>query len=165
MELALANKQRCHRIDRARLKRVAELVMAAEGCEPDTELSAAIGDDAWIGDLNRQYRNTDAPTDVLAFPQDISPAGAGRLLGDVAISAETAERQAQEAGHGVAEELDLLLTHGILHLTGWNDETPTQRRRMMRRAETLLGWSRTGPGSPGVTAEALPRVPGRRRAR
>jgi probable rRNA maturation factor len=165
MSVLVANKQRRTRVDRARLEKVAWQVMAAEGCEPEAELSVAIGNDQWIRDLNRTYKGEDTPTDVLAFPQDMSPAGAGRLLGDVAISAETAERQAQEAGHGVAEELDLLLTHGILHLTGWNDETPTQRRRMMRRAETLLGWSRTGPGSPGVTAEALPRVPGRRRAR
>jgi len=155
MELALANKQRRHRIDRARLKRVAKLVMAAEGCEPDTELSAAIGDDAWIGDLNRQYRNTDAPTDVLAFPQDISPAGAGRLLGDVAISIETAERQAREAEHGVMDEVALLLAHGILHLTGWTDETPTQRRRMMRRVQELL---RQAEGAPAErTARGRPR--------
>ncbi len=92
---------------------------------------------------------------MLAFPQDMAPAGAGPLLGDVAISAETAERQAQEVGHGVAEELDLLLTHGILHLTGWNDETPARRRRMMRRAETLLGWPQAGPASPPRARKAL----------
>jgi probable rRNA maturation factor len=142
MTLVLANRQRRHPIDRARLKRVAELVMAAEGCEPDTELSAVIGDDAWIRELNRRYTNTDAPTDVLAFPQDISPEGAGRLLGDVAISMETAERQAREAGQELMDEVALLLTHGILHLTGWTDETPSQRRRMMRRAESLLEQAR-----------------------
>lgn len=147
MTLVLANKQRRHPVDRARLKRVAELVMAAEGCEPDTELSAAIGDDAWIRELNLRYKNTDAPTDVLAFPQDISPEGAGRLLGDVAISIETAERQAREAGQGLIDEVALLLTHGILHLTGWTDETPVQRRRMMRRAQDLLAQARTATGA------------------
>jgi probable rRNA maturation factor len=138
MTLELANKQRRHAIDRARLTRVAEIVMAAEGCGPDAELSAAIGDDAWIRGLNLKYKHTDAPTDVLAFPQDISPEGAGRLLGDVAISIETAERQAREAGQGLMDEVALLLTHGILHLTGWTDETSVQRRRMMRRAKNLL---------------------------
>jgi len=138
MEVALSNKQRRHPVDRVRLKRVAEVVMAAEGCEPDTELSVAIGDDLWIQELNQRYKNKDVPTDVLAFPQDISPAGAGRLLGDVAISIETAERQAREAGHELPEELALLLTHGILHLTGWTDDTPAQRRRMMERAQELL---------------------------
>ena len=138
MGVLVVNKRRGARIGRVRLRKVAREVMAAEGCDHDAELSVAIGDDKWIQDLNQRYKGSDSPTDVLAFAQDISPAGAGRLLGDVAISVETAERQAREAGHGTAEELDLLLTHGILHLTGWTDETPAQRRRMMRRAQELL---------------------------
>lgn len=142
MKVLVTNRQRRFRLDRRRLQRVALRTMEAEGCDPETELSVAIGSDEWIRELSRTYKSKDSATDVLAFPQDISPAGAGRLLGDVAISAETASRQAEEAGHGTAEELDLLLTHGILHLTGWDDDTPVKRRKMMARAESLLGWSR-----------------------
>ena len=123
--------------------------MAAEGCEPGAELSVAIGDDKWIRDLNRRYKGRDAATDVLAFPQSVGrhvpavarPAGEGGaapLLGDVAISVETAERQARAMGHPVRAELALLLIHGILHLTGWKDRTLAQRRQMMGRAEALL---------------------------
>ncbi len=112
--------------------------MAAEGCDPAAELSVVIGDDAWIQDLNRRYRGRQAPTDVLAFPAGETPAGEAPMLGDVAISAETAERQARQANHGLMEELELLLAHGILHLTGWEDETPEARRRMMQRAEQVL---------------------------
>jgi len=112
--------------------------MQAEGCHPEAELSIVIGDDAWIQELNRTYRKKDRPTDVLAFPQDPGPSGSP-LLGDVAVSAETAARQAEELGHGFERELALLVTHGILHLTAWDDKTPAQRRHMMQRAEEILG--------------------------
>jgi len=112
--------------------------MAAVGCHAEAEISVAIGDDEWIGELNRKYRSREEATDVLAFPQDISPGGHFQPLGDVAVSWETAERQARKAGHNLMEELELLLAHGILHLTGWRDETPGQRRRMRRRAQGLL---------------------------
>ncbi len=137
MTALVVNKQK-RRIRRRWLEELAEAVMEAEGCHPEAELSVVIGDDEWIQTLNQEYRKKDRPTDVLAFPQDLSPAGAAQLLGDVAISAETAARQAEEVGHSLERELALLLTHGILHLTGWSDETPGERRRMMRRAQELV---------------------------
>jgi probable rRNA maturation factor len=204
----LVNKQK-RRIARAGLLRVARAAMAAEGCDPGAELSLAIGDDAWIQELNRRYKGRNRPTDVLAFPQareptraksaaadrfapavggqrqgrsttssrfgrslllpprrgqqpaaaqhsqstaprrratsPNGPAVSGALLGDVAVSAETAARQAREAGHSLMAELALLVTHGILHLTGWQDRTPAQRKRMMARATELLARSAPGP--------------------
>lgn len=127
------------RVNRARLARVARAVMAAEGCHPEAELSVVLGDDAWIWELNETYKQQQAATDVLAFPQDAAPEGEGPLLGDIAISAETAARQARELGHSLLRELEILVTHGILHLTGWRDDTAAQRRRMMARTEQLLG--------------------------
>ncbi len=113
--------------------------MEAEGCHPEAELSVVVGDDEWIRELNRKYLKKDRPTDVLAFPQDRGPAEAAPLLGDIAISAETAARQAEEMGHSLERELALLLAHGILHLTGWTDETPQKRRGMLQRAEEVMG--------------------------
>jgi probable rRNA maturation factor len=113
-------------------------MMAEEGCHPDAELSVVIGDDRWIQALNLKYLKKDSPTDVLAFPQDPTPGGAAPLLGDVAISAETAARQAAEMGHSFERELALLLAHGLLHLTGWEDNTPTKRRRMLARGEAVV---------------------------
>jgi probable rRNA maturation factor len=142
VSVTVANRQK-RRIRRRWLEELAEAVMQAEGCCPETELSIAIGDDAWIQELNRKYREKDRPTDVLAFPQatlapeSVGPAGSP-LLGDVAVSAETAARQAAELGHSFERELALLVTHGILHLTGWEDATAAQRRRMMARAEEIL---------------------------
>ena len=139
---AVVVSRRKRRINRAGLARLACAVMAAEGCSPQTELSIVIGDDRWIQDLNRRYRKRNAPTDVLAFPQEQGPAEKECLLGDVAISAETASRQAKALGHSLEEELAVLLVHGILHLTGWRDDTPAQRRRMMRRTRQLLPQAR-----------------------
>lgn len=136
MAATVANRQR-RRIRRRWLEQIAEAVMEAEGCRPEAELSVVIGDDAWIQELNRKYRKKDRPTDVLAFPQDVGPSG-HPLLGDVAVSAETAARQAGELGHSFERELALLVTHGILHLTGWEDSTAVQRERMLARAEALL---------------------------
>jgi probable rRNA maturation factor len=134
--VAVVNRQ-ARRIRRRWLEKLAEAVMEAEGCHSEAELSIAIGDDAWIQQLNREYLKKDRPTDVLAFPQDVGPQGS-TLLGDVVVSAETAARQAGEVGHSFERELALLVTHGILHLTGWEDSTPAKRRRMMSRAERIL---------------------------
>jgi ssRNA-specific RNase YbeY (16S rRNA maturation enzyme) len=101
------------RIARSRLVRLARAVMAAEGCEPEAELSVALGDDAWVQQLNRRYRGRNAATDVLAFPQASNSAGAGLLLGDVAISAQTAERQAAELGHELLWQIDPKLASGL----------------------------------------------------
>ena len=137
MHVAVVNRQK-KRVKVVRLERIAEAVMAAEGCHPDAELSVVIGDDSRIRGLNRRYKRKDTATDVLAFAQGESPSRAGPLLGDVVISVETAARQAKERGHGLAHELAILLAHGILHLTGWSDETPAEQRRMMRRTEQVL---------------------------
>jgi probable rRNA maturation factor len=141
LDVSVANRQ-TRRVERRWLERLGEALMEAEGCHPDAELSVVIGDDEWIQDLNRKYLKRDRPTDVMAFPQDAGPPGSSPLLGDVAISAETAARQAAELGHSFREELELLLAHGILHLTGWTDETPARRRRMMERATEILARAR-----------------------
>ena len=141
----MVNRQK-RRVNCRWLARVARSALAAEleraggdwACE--AELTVAIGDDAWIQELNREYAKKDRPTDVLAFPQEPGPRAeeSGLLLGDVAISAETAARQAEELGHEFEEEMAILLVHGILHLTGWRDDTAARRRRMMGRMREVL---------------------------
>ena len=148
MHVTLMDRQK-RRVPRQRLARVAKAVMVAEGCDPETEVTIVIGADTWIRRLNREFRKRDSPTDVLAFPQatrqrkrrpaDPRDRRPPVLLGDVAISAETAERQARALGHSLAHELAVLVAHGVLHLTGWKDQTPRQRQRMARRVEEVLG--------------------------
>jgi probable rRNA maturation factor len=95
-------------------------------------------DDAGIAALNRAYRGVRGPTDVLAFPMTEGPFKrlSPECLGDVAISVETAARQAR---HGeLNPELALLLVHGILHLVGYDHGTARGRQRMWKKQAILL---------------------------
>ncbi len=89
------------------------------------ELSILITDDDRIQALNSQYRGIDAPTNVLAFPMqegefaDISPG----LLGDIVISCDTAQKEADDAAITLVERFSQLLVHGTLHLVGFDHET------------------------------------------
>jgi len=111
------------------------------------ELSVALVDDDEMRDLNARFRGRDRATDVLSFPmselapEDALPPlhrGAGRLLGDVVISIDTAARQARASRCSLARRLDALLVHGVLHLLGYDHElSPAEDRRMRRRAREV----------------------------
>ena len=99
---------------------MAQRILSASGC-PEAELSVVIVDDDEIRILNREYLNRDRPTNVISFPLQEGE-GTGiqpQLLGDVVISADTAARDALEAGIPFESELYFLLLHGILHLLGY----------------------------------------------
>lgn len=84
------------------------------------EVNVLVAGSGEIRGLNRRYRGKDKATDVLSFPAD---GGAGRdFAGDIAISAEMVARSARRLGHTPAEELKVLLLHGILHLAGYDHE-------------------------------------------
>lgn len=106
----------------------------------DAELSIALVGDVEMQRLNASYRGKDRPTDVLSFEMgDETPGDGSRLLGDVAISLDTAARQAAERGVPVAEEIRVLLAHGILHLLGYDHErSRPEARRMFARQRALL---------------------------
>jgi probable rRNA maturation factor len=99
------------------------------------ELSVALVDDASIRALNRDYRRSDRPTDVLAFAMEEGEAlaaaqGEARMLGDVIISVPTARRQAARRRRALLPELTMLLAHGLLHLLGYDHATKRQERVM-----------------------------------
>ena len=112
------------------------------------ELSVALVDDDAIRQLNRRYRGKDASTDVLSFPQlpdsRVMAAINVWLVGDVIVSVETALRQAEERGHGLLDELRILLVHGVLHLLGYDHENNTEAGIMMGEREwevmRFMGW-------------------------
>jgi probable rRNA maturation factor len=83
--------------------------------------------------LNRRFRDKDKPTDVLSFPAE--PAVRKEFAGEVAISAEIAIRNALELGHSAADEVKILVLHGILHLRGYDHECDNGQ---MARREKLL---------------------------
>jgi probable rRNA maturation factor len=110
-------------------------------------VTIALVTDARVRALNRRYRGTDAPTDVLSFPA----AEAGQL-GDVVIAAGVARRQARAAGHAFGTELRVLALHGLLHLLGYDHERDEGRmarlERRLRRAGGLReGLIERGPGA------------------
>ena len=104
------------------------------------ELSIVLCNDAFIHPLNRDYRGKDKPTDVLSFAQR---EGEGALLddpmlGDVIISMERAQIQAQEHGVSLQAEVSLLLVHGILHLLGFDHEEDDEAEEMEAKEKEIL---------------------------
>lgn len=102
--------------------------------ECNWEISLLITDDATIHQLNRDYRKVDKATDVLSFPMDEDG-----MLGDIAISLDTAKRQADDAEIGLDREVAFLFTHGLLHLLGYDHETsPEDEAEMFALQEEIL---------------------------
>jgi probable rRNA maturation factor len=110
-------------------------------------VSLLLCDDSAIRALNREYRDKDEPTDVLSFPQEEGPPmplgfadeEIPHTLGDVILSVDTARRQAGEHGRTLQEEVEALLTHGVLHLLGYDHEEPDEREVMRARENEFLG--------------------------
>ena len=115
----------------------------------DVELSLVLTDDKRVHELNRTYRGVDKTTDVLSFSQREGDNADhwDSLLGDVIVSVEQAQRQAEEYGHSMEREVGFLTVHGVLHLMGWDHEDPDDERRMMAKTEEVLR-------SVGLTREA-----------
>jgi probable rRNA maturation factor len=83
--------------------------------------------------LNRRFRGKDKPTDVLSFPA--KPEARKQLVGEIAISAEIASQNARALGHSPAEEVKILVLHGVLHLCGYDHEC--DNGQMARREKQL----------------------------
>ncbi|MBN1153085.1 MAG: rRNA maturation RNase YbeY [Dehalococcoidia bacterium] len=126
---------------------VARDVLRAEGLTPPYEVSVILTDQETVHAMNRQYRNVDSPTDVIAFyTEDLSadaapfilPGDGVRRIGDIVISFPQAVEQAREQGHSVQKELCLLVTHGLLHLLGYDHEAAEDAPRMRGREAALM---------------------------
>lgn len=113
---------------------------------PGYEVSLRLTADREMQGLNLQYRHLDRPTDVLAFaalevdsPQLEEMLSSEPLyLGDIAISIDTAVRQAQQQGHSLKTELAWLAAHGFLHLLGWDHPDEESLTQMLAQQQTLL---------------------------
>ena len=128
-----------HDVATGPLRTRARRLLAAIG-RPDSELSILLVDDDTIRDYNATYRGKDKPTDVLSFSMhegefgDINPA----LLGDIVISVPTAQRKANRSKRVLIDEITFLLTHGLLHLVGYDHETDDQEREMNAESKRLF---------------------------
>ncbi len=128
------NATRGKGVDSNKLQSIARELLVAAG-EEDSSISLSIVGDKEIRRLNRAHRGKDSATDVLSFPllseEDPHLSGGGeRLLGDVVISVDTAQRQAEQYDAGLQDELYRLLIHGLLHVLGHDHEEAGERAHM-----------------------------------
>lgn len=122
MTVTVANRQRAHRVNVARLKEI--VTRAGSGFR---SLSIVLVSDTAMAQFNARYHATPGTTDILTFDY-------GDGEGELIISVPRAVAQARQFGSTPSRELALYVVHGILHLRGLNDQTPGQRRKM-RAAE------------------------------
>ena len=140
MGVLIDNRQEAHPVALDRVRQKAQDILDVLGC-PEKELSIVLLDDPQIAELNRTYLKREGPTNVIAFPMqegeyaDISP----DLLGDVAISLDTAQKESQLAGTDMQTRTIELLLHGVLHLLGYDHEHDEDEARIMeeKSAEVL----------------------------
>jgi probable rRNA maturation factor len=135
-------------IDELRLVGVSRQVLDAMGIHPLVELAVLLVDEAEMSLLHESWMGEAGPTDVLSFPMDeLRPGRADSepdpddqpsMLGDVVLCPTVAQRQAVVAGHDTQTELELLCTHGILHLLGFDHAEPDEEREMFGLQRQLL---------------------------
>lgn len=138
------------------LDRVMEAVLTAEGCPYEATVSLLLTDGAGIRQYNAQYRDMDAETDVLSFPNlefetpgDFSvaeeteadcfdPDSGELVLGDIILSVERVKSQAKEYGHSELREFAFLVAHSLFHLCGYDHMEEKEADRMEEKQEAVL---------------------------
>ncbi len=115
------------------LRPIYETTMKKTQQNQQQEVSVILVDDVEITRLNHRYRNLNQATDVLSFVDEDST-----YLGDIFISVDAITRQANEYNHSLKREFCFLVTHGLLHLLGYDHETSSQRLEMFNLQEEIL---------------------------
>ena len=139
-----------HDLDVDHLAALSRFVMDRMRVHPMAELCIKAVDEATIAELNEQWMEKEGPTDVLAFPMDelrpglVDEEPEEGVLGDLVLCPEVAVRQGEAAGHGTLAEIELLTTHGILHLLGYDHAEPEEHREMFGLQDELLAEWRAG---------------------
>lgn len=138
------NNESAVALDETRLHALARFVLAQLNVHPDTDLAILLIDEPGMTQLHEQWMGEPGPTDVLSFPMDElrpgrpdaqTPAG---MLGDVVICPQVAAVQAEAAGHDTSTEMLVLLTHGMLHLLGFDHAEPIEEHEMFTLQNRLL---------------------------
>ena len=137
MTVHLLRESSRQRLSLRRLKHKAQVILDYLG-EKRSELSLLLVSNRRIRSLNARFRGKNEPTDVLSFPLEEKLPTGTKLLGDVVISMEQAQRQATEKSKPFEEEVEWLLIHGILHLLGYDHERSRKDERVMRSMEKRI---------------------------
>ena len=126
------------------IRKCCTAVLKYEKFIDDAEVSVSFLDNEQIRELNNEYRNKDASTDVLSFPMgedgvyDLNKETNAYILGDIVISLETAFKQAKVYGHSLEREIGFLTVHSMLHLLGYDHETDKLEALKMREKEEAI---------------------------
>ncbi len=172
MSIEIANESGVT-VDEAGLAALARHVLDGMRVHPLAELSVLLVDEAAMADLHQRWMGEAGPTDVLSFPMDEiwpPPPGGSQadhggdgeaapgLLGDVVLCPQVAIEQASKAEHSFQDELDLLCTHGILHLLGYDHGEPEEHATMFGLQDRVLAAWRSerdaGTEDPGGSGRA-----------
>lgn len=134
------------------LEQLARFVLDQLKVNPMVELSIRLVEVEPMTALHVHFMKEPGPTDVLAFPMDElgdqrddldSPDAPPTLLGDVVLCPDVAADQAKQAGHSLDDELQMLCTHGILHLLGYDHGEPDEEREMFGlQGQLLTRWAK-----------------------
>ena len=146
MSVFLANEQ-SEDVDLPPLHNLAELVISQEGYPDETELTLLLVDEEEMTGYNRRFLDRAVPTDVLSFPveellpgivPEHDPHGPPLMIGDVIVAPTYVRKQAAEFDVSFEDEIALMVTHGILHLLGYDHEDDEDAERMEKRERDLL---------------------------
>ncbi|AWQ14044.1 MULTISPECIES: rRNA maturation RNase YbeY [Bacillus] len=128
------------------VEKLLQFAAEKEGVQDQAEVSVTIVTNEEIREINRDYRGKDTPTDVISFAleeegeDEVEIVGADMppVLGDIIISADRTEEQAEEYGHSFMRELGFLAVHGFLHLLGYDHMTKEEEEEMFSKQKDLL---------------------------
>ena len=140
LQIYFENVQENERVTYALKMLVRESVLATlayEGKEGHSEVSVTFTDNEGIRAINREYREIDAPTDVLSFPL-FEECDGTRMLGDLVLSLEKCRAQAEEFGHSFERECAFLTVHSTLHLLGYDHVNGEEEEQDMRARQTAI---------------------------
>ncbi|MFZ4515509.1 MAG: rRNA maturation RNase YbeY [Acidimicrobiia bacterium] len=158
VEVFGANEQKEFDVEVLRWVRLARFVLSEEKVPGEAELSLFFVDEQAITDLNERFMESEGPTDVLAFPMDDDIVLGGRqpdqggrgpgaptepgeppyIIGDVVIAPSIAQKQADERGISLDDELAVLVVHGVLHLLNYDHAEAIETAAMQQRERELL---------------------------
>ncbi|MCY7801484.1 MULTISPECIES: rRNA maturation RNase YbeY [Bacillus] len=130
----------------AEIEKLLQFAAAEEGVADGAEVSVTIVNNEEIQKINKEYRGKDYPTDVISFALEedgegeieIIGADMPPVLGDIIISVDKAQEQAEEYGHSLMRELGFLTVHGFLHLLGYDHMTEEEEKEMFTKQKEIL---------------------------
>ncbi|HPM42731.1 MAG TPA: rRNA maturation RNase YbeY [Candidatus Omnitrophota bacterium] len=141
MKISVANLHPSYRVDAGLAGRIAwKVLRSVKKNTQGINIDLVFLDDRSIQNINKRFKNSDRPTDVLSFPLGSVRPGSGGMLGEIYISIDRAAEQSVIFNAELHSEFVRYIIHGILHLFGYDDITARDRARMSAKEDEILAW-------------------------